>query len=210
MTIPSLTALFVAMVFLAAIPSISVLTVITRSLSFGFFHGVMTTVGIITGDITFILLAVYGLALMASILGPFFVAMKLLGGAYLIWLGISLSRVSASPVRVKSVVKASWKESFLNGLLITLGDQKAVFFYVGFLPAFVELDRLSVVETGLIVGCAIAAFGGVKLTYAYLADRMSLLLQNNKATGFINTVASLVMLVTGLYLLIAAFMPMSP
>lgn len=209
MTIPGLATLFIAMVFLAAIPSISVLTVITRSLSFGFFHGVVTTAGIITGDIIFILLAVYGLSLMASVLGPFFVAIKLLGGAYLVWLGVSLWRVGASPVSVKSGVKASWKESFFNGLLITLGDQKAVFFYVGFLPAFVDLDRLSVMETGLIVGGAIAALGSVKLTYAYLADRMSRLLKNNKATRFINTIASLVMLVTGLYLFVAALVPIS-
>lgn len=89
-------------------------------------------------------------------------------------------------------------------MLITLGDQKAVFFYVGFLPAFADLDSLSVMETGMIVGCAIAVLGSVKLIFAYMADRMSRLLRNSQAQKVINTVASLVMLVTGIYLIVAA------
>lgn len=192
------------MVFLAAIPSISVLTVITRSLSFGFFHGVMTTLGIATGDIIFIVLAVYGLSLMATVLGPFFVAIKLVGGAYLIWLGMGLWRAKVSSVSVKAAGQASWIDSFLNGVLITLGDQKAVFFYVGFLPAFVEVDSLSVLDTGVIVGCAVVALGGVKLTYAYLADRMSLLLRNWHVQKVINAIASCVMLAVGAGLILAA------
>lgn len=204
MTIPNLAALFIAMVFLAAIPSISVLTVLTRSLSFGFWQGVMTTAGIATGDVIFILLAVYGLSLMASVLGPFFVAIKLAGSAYLIWLGVGLWRAKASPVSVKKAGKASSMASFLNGVLITLGDQKAVFFYVGFLPAFVDLNSLSVMDTGLIVGCSIISVGGVKLLYVYMADKMSFLLRNSQTKKRINTVVSLVMLTTGLYLIAAA------
>lgn len=55
MTIPGLAALFIAMVFLAAIPSISVLTVITRSLSFGFFHNTIASlVMLVTGLYLFV------------------------------------------------------------------------------------------------------------------------------------------------------------
>ncbi|MEM9149794.1 MAG: LysE family translocator [Cyanobacteria bacterium P01_F01_bin.3] len=204
MTISSFVALFVAMVSLAALPSISVLTVVTRSLSGGFFHGAIATAGIATGDGIFILLAVYGLSLMADVLGPFFLAIKWVGGAYLIWLGIGLWRAKAGPLSVKTVGKTSWTASFLNGLLITLGDQKAVFFYVVFLPAFVDLDQLSVMDTGMILMCAIAALGSVKLTYAYMADRMSLLLRNARVQKIINTAASVVMLATGLDLIFAA------
>ena len=129
MTISSLVALFVAMASLAALPSMSVLTVITRSLSGGFLHGAVATAGIATGDALFILLAIYGLALMSKFLGPFFLAIKLGGGAYLIWLGVSLWRAKAGPIGIQAVRKTSLAASFLNGLLITLGDQKAVLFY---------------------------------------------------------------------------------
>lgn len=204
MTISSFIALFLAMVSLAALPSISVLTVVTQSLSGGFLHGAIATAGIMMGDSLFILLSVYGLSLMADVLGPFFLAIKLLGGVYLIWLGLSLWRTKASPLKIGKPVAVSWRDSFLNGLFITLGDQKAVFFYVVFLPAFAELDRLSVMDTGLIVLCAVSALGSVKLTYAYMADRMSRWLRSAKIQKIINTAASFVMLVTGLYLMAAA------
>lgn len=54
MTLSTIGALFCAMTVLAAIPSISVLAVSTRSTAFGFIHGVFTTLGIVVGDIIFI------------------------------------------------------------------------------------------------------------------------------------------------------------
>lgn len=90
-------------------------------------------------------------------------------------------------------------------MLITLGDQKVVFFYVGFLPAFVDLDRLLVMDAGVIVGCAIAAGGSVKLTYAYTADKMSRLLRSSRISRRMNVIASVIMLATGLYLITIAF-----
>ena len=55
MTFSSIVALFSAMVVLAFIPSVSVLAVSTRSATSGFIHGVFTTLGIVVGDIIFII-----------------------------------------------------------------------------------------------------------------------------------------------------------
>jgi threonine/homoserine/homoserine lactone efflux protein len=57
MTWSSAIALCSAMVILAAIPSVSVLAVVTRSATFGFIHGVFTSLGIVAGDIIFIVTA---------------------------------------------------------------------------------------------------------------------------------------------------------
>ena len=54
---------------LAIIPSVSVLAVTARSAAFGFTHGVLTALGIVVADILFILVAVYGLALVAELMG---------------------------------------------------------------------------------------------------------------------------------------------
>jgi hypothetical protein len=83
-------ALFAAMAVLAAVPSISVLTVTTRSVSFGFVHGAFTAMGVVAGDLLFILMALFGLAFLAEAMGSTFFLVKYLGGAYLIWLGIGL------------------------------------------------------------------------------------------------------------------------
>jgi threonine/homoserine/homoserine lactone efflux protein len=90
MTLSIIAALFGIMVVGALIPSVSVITVSARSAASGFIHGVFTTMGIVVGDILFILLAILGLSVLAETLGSLFVLVKYLGSAYLIWLGIAL------------------------------------------------------------------------------------------------------------------------
>lgn len=171
MTYASTAALFGVMVVLAAIPGVSALAVSARSAASGFVHGAWTTLGIVTGDIIFILAAVFGLSVLADGMGGLFVLVKYAGGVYLIWLGVALCRSAPKSLHDEQAADHSPASSFLTGLLITLGDQKAILFYLGFLPAFVDLSRVSLRDTAVIVAAAVAAVGGVKLAYAYLADR---------------------------------------
>ena len=60
------------MVVLAVIPSVSVLAVSARAAAFGFSHGLFTALGIVAGDIIFILVAVYGLVFIAEAMGEQF------------------------------------------------------------------------------------------------------------------------------------------
>lgn len=200
MAFSSLISLFFTMVLLAALPSTSVLTVVARSLSAGFWHGGVTALGIVMGDIVFILFAVYGLAVLATTLVSVFVVIKCGGSAYLITLGVTLWRTKTTAIKINGVEKPSWISSFLTGLLITLGDQKAVLFYIGFLPAFVDLSTLTLTDTGLIIGITIGAVGGVKLAYAYMAGQAQRLLQQPKVHTLINRAAGSAMILTGLYL----------
>ena len=52
-----------------------------------------------------------------------------------------------------------------------MGDLKAIVFYLGFLPAFVDLSAVSLSDTFTVILIASLAVGGTKLTYALLADR---------------------------------------
>ncbi|MDA0267871.1 MAG: LysE family translocator [Cyanobacteria bacterium] len=173
MSFSSAVALFVAMVVLALLPSISVMTVLARSASWGFRHGAVTSLGIVAGDIVYILLAIYGLSFLTETMGGWVVFIKYLGAVYLIGLGLSLWRSRSNALAIEPTSETALVSSFLAGFLLTLGDQKAVLFYLSFFPAFVDLSRLSFVDTGIVVAIAITAVGGVKLGYALLADRAS-------------------------------------
>lgn len=94
--------------------------------------------------------------------------------------------------------------SFLTGLLITLGDQKAILFYLGFFPAFIELSTLTLADTGVILGIASLAVGGPKLLYAFMAERVGLILRSPKATRAINIAAGGVMASVGVFLVAKA------
>lgn len=203
MTLSSIAALFGAMIVLAFIPSVSVFTVSARSAASGFIHGVFTTIGIIVGDIFFILLAIFGLSVLAETMGSLFVLVKYLGGAYLIWLGIELWRSKSKAVEAERIIECSLLSSFLTGLFITLGDQKAILFYLGFFPAFLDLSTISYFDTSIIIVIAIVAVGGVKLGYAYMADRTSLLI-SSKAYQGINITAGSVMIAVGVFVMVKA------
>ncbi len=200
MTFSSIMALFSAMLALAVIPDASAFAVVARSIASGFTHALVTVLGIIVGDFIFILFAIFGLWSIAEAMGSLFVLVKYLGGAYLIWLGIGFWRVTSKNVDIEGVKELSWKSNFLCGLLITLGDPKAILFYVSFLPAFLDFSSASLLDTGIIMALVILVLGGVKGGYAFMADKARLFFQSAQAKSRMNRIAGGVMICTGIFL----------
>lgn len=191
------------MTLLALVPSVSVLAVTARSASSGFRHGVYVILGIITGDTIFIVLAIFGLHLLAEAMGGSFVFIKYLGGAYLIWLGIRMWRLRAGATTTQTQADTSATSSFMTGLLITLGDQKAILFYLGFFPAFMDLKALTVLDALIVIIITAVAVGGVKLAYAYAASRAGALV-GAKTGRTLNIIAACVMIVVGVLVMLRA------
>lgn len=204
LTLSSIAALSAIMFIGALIPGVSVLAVSSRSVALGFSHGVLTTMGIVVGDIIFILIAILGLSMLAETMGSFFVLVKYLGGAYLIWLGIALWRSKSKAAETEKALESSLLSSFLTGLFITLGDQKAIFFYLGFFPAFVKLPSLTFIDAGIIILIATLAIVSTKLGYALLAIKSSQLFNNTLVNKRLNMIAGAVMAGVGLFLVVRA------
>ncbi len=202
LTLTTISALLGTLIVLAIVPSVSVLAVSARAAAFGFTHGMFTALGIVVADILFIVIAVYGLALVAELMGDQFRLIQYLGAAYLVWLGISLWRADAKARAADSVSQSSWLSSFLAGFLITLGDQKAILFYLGFFPAFIDLSTMTPVDTLIIILIAIVGVGGAKLVYAYLADRAAVVFRDSRALRGLNRLAAGIMIVVAIALLL--------
>lgn len=173
MTLLSLLTLTFVMICLALLPSTSVALVVTRSATAGARQGLWAAAGIVMGDLLFVLIALLGMSALAQTLGPFFVAIKYLAAGYLILFGLSLLR-PGNPA--DDVVPPGRKRrsagSFLAGLLVTLGDVKAIFFYASLFPALVDVGALQVVDIAILLLITLVAVGGVKLGYALTAHRM--------------------------------------
>jgi threonine/homoserine/homoserine lactone efflux protein len=136
-------------------------------------------------------------------MGSLFVLIKYFGGAYLILLGIGLCRSKSKNVETEEVMESSLLSSFLAGLSITLADQKATLFYLGFFPAFLDLSKISYFDTGIIIAITTVAVGGVKLGYAFMADRARLLISSKIRKGM-NIAAGCVMIAVGVFLVTKA------
>jgi arginine exporter protein ArgO len=144
-------SLLLVMMALAAVPSASVALVVTRSATLGFANGAAVALGIVLGDLLFVAVAILGMSFLAETMGAFFLVLKHLGGAYLIWLGIGLLRAPKDlEIEPPPATRRSLLTSFAAGLVLTLGDVKAIFSRA-FLFGHIEIESrwASIAETDL-------------------------------------------------------------
>jgi threonine/homoserine/homoserine lactone efflux protein len=193
-----------AMFLLAITPGPGVFATISRALASGFSNAAFVVLGIVFGDIIFLLLAIFGLNAIASILGDFFILVKYLGGIYLLFLGYKILTSKEKDTDVKAVLELSWKKNFITGLLITLSNPKVILFYLGFLPTFVNLQTLSTLDIVIISLIVTFILSGVMLFYAYSASGARSLFKSKKEKRKMNIAAGSVMITAGGALIIKA------
>lgn len=170
MTAIAALSLFLAMIALAAMPSSSVALVVVRSATLGVRHGVATALGIVVGDLLFVVLAIAGLVAAVEVMGGVFAVLRYVAAAYLIWIGVGLIRHRDQPPKPRGNHETGgiWA-SFAAGMILTLGDVKAVFFYAALFPVFVDVSALTAFDASLIAAITVVAVGGVKVAYAMAA-----------------------------------------
>lgn len=200
--------LFFVLAAMAALPSSSVALVVARSALSGVRHGMAVAAGIVAGDLIFMTMAILSMAALASQLGALFALIKYAAGLYLIWLGVGLireQRAKASPdenAPVPKSTRAGLAGSFAAGLLLTLGDIKAIFFYASLLPTFVDLGALSGADIALLSAITVASVGGVKVVYALSAHRLAVTANGFAYRDQAKTLAGAFFVAAGGYLLL--------
>ena len=194
------------MIALAAIPSTSVALVVTRSAALGISNGIAVTAGIVLGDLVFVMLAIYGLSVLAETMGALFMIIKYLGAAYLIWFGISLIRTK-DKTRIADKTpneKGNIIASFLAGLALTLGDIKAVLFYSSLFPVFIDLSEIQVPEFFLVALITTTSVGSVKILYALAATKIVSITKGKIVRNVTRKTAGGIMVGAGSYIIIKA------
>ncbi len=187
---------------LALVPGMSVVAVTARTATLGPAHGVAVTAGIVLGDLLFIALALFGLTTLAQLLGGVFVVVRVLAGVCLIGFGIQLLRHAGAAASATALVaRGSLGTSFLAGLLITLGDMKAIVFYLSLLPVFVDLTQVTRMDAVLILAVSVFAVGSAKLLYVVLACRLRTWRVNQHLRQWMQRAAGAVMVGAGTWLL---------
>ena len=200
----SLLALFGAMLIVALVPGPAVFAVIARTFSSGFSRGLMMIIGITLGDFIFILLALFGLSIISEIMGTTFLIIKYVSAAYLIWLGVNLIQSKATAEDIKASKESSLMTNLATGLMINLGNPKAIVFYIGLFPAFIDVNNVVAADVLAIMGVATLAFGSVNICYALLALRAKKMLKSPNASSLINKTAGTIMVSTGTLVAIKA------
>jgi threonine/homoserine/homoserine lactone efflux protein len=104
--------------------------------------GVFTALGVVSGQACWTLAASVGITALIVASEPAFVAVKLAGAAYLVWLGVQALRVAAGHRSCDEIATAAQREAlapstaYRHGLLSDLGNPKMAAFFTSLLPQF--------------------------------------------------------------------------
>ena len=199
MTIESAAGLVLALFVLCCVPGPGLLAITARSLTSGFKPAWGLAIGMTLGDLCYASAAMLGLAAMGRVMGEFFILVKLAGAGYLLWLGVQLLiRKPTDAQQTASKADKGFLRNLLAGYSICLGNPKVILFYLGFLPAFIDLQRLTMAD-GIIVGTLVAVvIGGTLTAYAYLATQVRRFFTSGRITRRLNQGAGMVMIGAGL------------
>jgi threonine/homoserine/homoserine lactone efflux protein len=149
------------------IPGPSVLFVVGRALASGRRVAVLTVVGNAVGEYLQVIAVAVGVGALAEQSVAAFTALKLIGGAYLVYLGVKTfrERKSLAAAIAAPAAQRSDRRSFLQGFSVGATNPKTVVFLAAILPQFVSRSGGHVPGQILLLGLVFAAI-------ALLSDTM--------------------------------------
>jgi homoserine/homoserine lactone efflux protein len=131
-----------AVIGLSLTPGPNSLLALTHGALHGRRRALFTVSGGVIGFVALIGLSMLGIGALLVTSSGALRALKLFGGAYLVWLGVQLWRAPA--IRLTSA-QATGRMSaaglFRQGLLAAITNPKALLFYGAFLPQFIDPAR---------------------------------------------------------------------
>jgi len=182
--LPSLSALevfAVASVLLLLVPGPAVLYVVTQSAEHGRLAGLTSVAGIHLGTAVHVLAATAGLSALIVASATAFTTVKLVGAAYLIFVGIRKLLERDPPLR-SGLPGGARRRLFVQGAVVNVLNPKTALFFLAFLPQFVDPDRGAVWTQVLVLGLLFMLLGFVSDSlYALAAGTIAGALRRRRA-----------------------------
>ena len=143
-----------AAVAVISTPGQDMLLVMSRSITHGTKAGIATAAGVSLGLLGHTLLATAGLGALLRTSEWLFTAIKLVGAAYLLYLGIQLLLTRSAQISAEASQPQSLTRQFITGAASNITNPKIAVFYFAFLPQFVvpgaTNPTLSILALGLV------------------------------------------------------------
>jgi threonine/homoserine/homoserine lactone efflux protein len=139
---------------LSVTPGPDTLYIVGRSSSQGWRAGAVAALGIGVGTLVHICAAALGLSALLAASAAAFTAVKFIGAAYLLYVGIALIRAAGGKRSAVTVVPrpASVRAIFIQGFLTNVLNPKVALFFLAFLPQFVAVESTSKPLAFLLLG----------------------------------------------------------
>ena len=149
----------IAAIVIILAPGPSVLFAIARAISFGRLTAVATVAGNALGMFLLSLLVAFGLGPILQASEIAFLSVQILGGLYLVYLGINAikhSQIHAADMVKNNEVRPKYLRSLREGFWVGALNPKGLVFFIAILPQFVDRDQKNITLQLLLMG---ATFG---------------------------------------------------
>ena len=184
--------------FAYLVPGPAVFFIVSQALARNAGRTSWAILGVLSAEAMYFILSATGLALLLTTSYDLFFAIKWLGAAYLVWLGIQAFRGQASAFAVGPAAKhVSPLSSALHGFVMNTANPKVLLFYTAIVPQFVNPHEavapqmLILGVTGLSVGAVISA------GYALMAARMARRLAGPRYATITNRITGSLLIAAG-------------
>jgi len=153
------TLLLTYAVFAVAVasPGPATLAIMSTSATLGRASGIKLALGIVTGSVFWGVLAGFGLAAVLLQFGWALLALKIVGGAYLLWLAFKALRSAATPDSRLKPAKIRRGSFYRQGLLLHLTNPKPALAWPALIAIGVGADAPIAYMATLVLGCSLIA-----------------------------------------------------
>jgi homoserine/homoserine lactone efflux protein len=151
---------------LCFIPGPAVLCVVSAALGRGARQGFHASLGILAANTAYFALSATGLGAVLLASRTVFVAIKWIGAAYLVYLGIRMMFARAGATKlVEASEPPNARGAFWNGFVVQAANPKALIFFTALLPQFIDPDAAVAPQIGILAISSIVIELGVLSVY---------------------------------------------
>lgn len=122
-------------------PGPDMLYVIARSVGQGRKAGLISALGIGTGTFVHIFAVAFGLSTLLVSLPLAYEAVKLVGAAYLMFLGLRILLTRKKESGTEEISRDSLRRIYRQGIITNVLNPKVALFFIAFIPQFVDQSR---------------------------------------------------------------------
>lgn len=204
MSIETWVAFVLAAAIVLAIPGPTIITVISYSVAHGRRVNVPLVLGVALGDSTAAVASLFGLGALLSTSAFWFTAVKWVGGAYLLYLGVKLARAGvASLDQATPSLPTARLSVFANIYAVTALNPKSIVFFVAFLPQFIDRSG-DLVEQSWILAATFVSMAAINAAlYAAFAASARKILAAPRAQRHFNFAGGSLLIAAGVWGLLA-------
>lgn len=166
----------IAVLILTASPGPSSLLCMTKGVTSGWKVGAYTALGSLTAITAIMTLSFTGLGMVVASSEVVFNAIKWLGAAYLIYLGIKAltsKQERYEQVADKDTVKGSFKSNYISGFIVGASNPKAILFFTALFPQFIDPSAALFTQYSIFASTFVVLELSWLLFYAYLGSKSS-------------------------------------